>query len=130
MTKVMPFGDQLRKPTSTWIRNACPMAGIRLITAAALAMTLMAGTATAATKPTPIAQKEAAVQAAQLAARAFVTVVKSKRQVFPVWSGTTLDDQWAPWWKTLAQGGHVFGSHTWDHLVWQADEAGRWQRRD
>lgn len=38
--------------------------------------------------------------------------------------GTTLDDQWAPWWKTLAQGGHVFGSHTWDHLVWQADEAG------
>ena len=43
MTKVMPFGDQLRKPTSTWICNACPMAGIRLITAAALAMTLMAG---------------------------------------------------------------------------------------
>ena len=95
MTKVMPFGDQLRKPTSTWICNACPMAGIRLITAAALAMTLMAGTATAATKPTPIAQKEAAVQAAQLAARAFVTVVKSKRQVFPIWSGTTLDDR--PW---------------------------------
>ncbi len=39
-------------------------------------------------------------------------------------NGTTLDDQWAPWWKTLSQGGHVFGSHTWDHLVWQADEAG------
>lgn len=38
--------------------------------------------------------------------------------------GTTLDDQWAPWWKTLAQGGHVFGSHTWDHLVWLADEPG------
>ena len=36
--------------------------------------------------------------------------------------GTTLDDHWAPWWKTLAQGGHVFGSHTWDHLVWLADE--------
>ncbi len=39
-------------------------------------------------------------------------------------NGTSLDDQWAPWWKTLSQGGHVFGSHTWDHLVWQADEAG------
>ncbi len=35
--------------------------------------------------------------------------------------GTSLDDHWAPWWRDLAAQGHVFGSHTWDHLVWQAD---------
>ena len=35
--------------------------------------------------------------------------------------GTSLDDQWAPWWKARAQEGHAFGSHTWDHGYWQAD---------
>lgn len=35
--------------------------------------------------------------------------------------GSSLDDHWAPWWKELARHGHVFGSHTWDHLVWRAD---------
>ncbi|MEF7612279.1 polysaccharide deacetylase family protein [Aquincola sp. MAHUQ-54] len=35
--------------------------------------------------------------------------------------GGSLDDQWAPWWKARAAEGHAFGSHTWDHLVWQAD---------
>lgn len=35
--------------------------------------------------------------------------------------GSTLDAQWAPWWKALAAQGHDFGSHTWDHLSWQAD---------
>lgn len=35
--------------------------------------------------------------------------------------GTSLDDQWAPWWKARAAEGHAFGSHTWDHDVWQAD---------
>ena len=38
--------------------------------------------------------------------------------------GSTLDDAWAPWWKQLAAQGHDFGSHTWDHVVWRADEAG------
>ncbi|CAH0355151.1 polysaccharide deacetylase family protein [Aquabacterium sp. CECT 9606] len=37
-------------------------------------------------------------------------------------AGTTLDDQWAPWWKALAADGHDFGSHTWDHLIWRADK--------
>lgn len=36
-------------------------------------------------------------------------------------AGTTLDDHWAPWWRALAAKGHDFGSHTWDHVVWQAD---------
>ncbi len=36
-------------------------------------------------------------------------------------AGTTLDDHWAPWWKALAQEGHDFGSHTWDHIVYKAD---------
>lgn len=35
--------------------------------------------------------------------------------------GSTLDDQWAPWWRALAAQGHDFGSHTWDHLLWRAD---------
>lgn len=35
--------------------------------------------------------------------------------------GSTLDEHWAGWWKQLAAQGHDFGSHTWDHVVWQAD---------
>jgi peptidoglycan-N-acetylmuramic acid deacetylase len=35
--------------------------------------------------------------------------------------GHSLDDTWAPWWRDLAAQGHAFGSHTWDHDVWQAD---------
>ncbi len=38
--------------------------------------------------------------------------------------GTSLDDHWAPWWKARAEEGHAFGSHTWDHGVWQADVPG------
>lgn len=37
--------------------------------------------------------------------------------------GHSLDDQWAPWWRARAAEGHAFGSHTWDHGVWQADLA-------
>ena len=35
--------------------------------------------------------------------------------------GASLDDTWAPWWRERAAEGHAFGSHTWDHDVWQAD---------
>ena len=35
--------------------------------------------------------------------------------------GTSLDDEWAPWWRARAAEGHLFGSHTFDHLVWQGD---------
>jgi len=35
--------------------------------------------------------------------------------------GSSLDDQWAPWWKARAAEGHAFGSHTFDHVVWLAD---------
>ncbi len=38
--------------------------------------------------------------------------------------GSSLDDNWAPWWKARADEGHVFGSHTWDHDSWQADVPG------
>lgn len=38
--------------------------------------------------------------------------------------GTSLDEQWAPWWKARAEEGHAFGSHTWDHDVWLADVRG------
>lgn len=38
--------------------------------------------------------------------------------------GTSLDDVWAPWWKARAAEGHAFGSHTFEHAVWLADEAG------
>jgi peptidoglycan-N-acetylmuramic acid deacetylase len=37
-------------------------------------------------------------------------------------AGSTLDEHWAPWWKALAQQGHDFGSHTWDHIVYKGDE--------
>lgn len=36
-------------------------------------------------------------------------------------TGMTLDDHWASWWKALAAQGHDFGSHTWNHPIWQAD---------
>ncbi|QGB09056.1 polysaccharide deacetylase family protein [Bordetella holmesii] len=35
--------------------------------------------------------------------------------------GSSLDAQWAPWWKTMAAQGHVFGSHTYDHVYWRGD---------
>ncbi len=35
--------------------------------------------------------------------------------------GSSLDEDWAPWWRDRAAEGHAFGSHTWDHDVWQAD---------
>ena len=35
--------------------------------------------------------------------------------------GTSLDEQWAPWWRARAAEGHAFGSHTWDHGSWLAD---------
>jgi peptidoglycan/xylan/chitin deacetylase (PgdA/CDA1 family) len=35
--------------------------------------------------------------------------------------GRTLDAVWAPWWKALTQQGHVFASHTFDHVYWQSD---------
>ncbi len=35
--------------------------------------------------------------------------------------GTSLDEVWAPWWKSMAQQGHVFGSHTFDHVYWLGD---------
>ncbi len=38
--------------------------------------------------------------------------------------GSSLDDTWAGWWRARAAEGHAFGSHTWDHEVWQADAPG------
>jgi peptidoglycan/xylan/chitin deacetylase (PgdA/CDA1 family) len=35
--------------------------------------------------------------------------------------GSSLDEQWAPWWRARAAEGHAFASHTWDHMVWVAD---------
>ncbi|MFG5409598.1 polysaccharide deacetylase family protein [Piscinibacter sakaiensis] len=35
--------------------------------------------------------------------------------------GASLDDEWAAWWKARVAEGHLFGSHTFDHAVWQAD---------
>ena len=37
--------------------------------------------------------------------------------------GRSLDAQWAPWWKARAAEGHLFGSHTFDHVYWRADRA-------
>ena len=37
--------------------------------------------------------------------------------------GSSLDGQWADWWRARTAEGHAFGSHTWDHDVWRADLA-------
>jgi peptidoglycan/xylan/chitin deacetylase (PgdA/CDA1 family) len=37
--------------------------------------------------------------------------------------GASLDAAWAPWWQARAAEGHVFGSHTFDHVYWRADRA-------
>ena len=31
---------------------------------------------------------------------------------------TSLDEVWAPWWRALAEQGHAFASHTFDHVYW------------
>lgn len=33
----------------------------------------------------------------------------------------SLGEAWAPWWKARAAEGHVFASHTLDHVYWLAD---------
>ena len=38
--------------------------------------------------------------------------------------GSSLDEHWAPWWRARAAEGHVFGSHTFDHVYWLADRPG------
>lgn len=38
--------------------------------------------------------------------------------------GSSLDEHWAPWWRARAAEGHVFGSHTYDHVYWRADLPG------
>ena len=43
--------------------------------------------------------------------------------------GSSLDDHWAAWWRARAAEGHAFGSHTWDHDVWQADVRGGFRVR-
>ncbi len=35
--------------------------------------------------------------------------------------GMSLDEAWAPWWKKMAEQGHAFASHTFDHVYWLAD---------
>ena len=42
----------------------------------------------------------------------------NERTVRGDWS---LDPSWAPYWKTLAQEGHAFGTHTFDHVYFRGD---------
>ena len=34
---------------------------------------------------------------------------------------SSLNPAWAPWWRSRAQAGHQFASHTLDHVYWLAD---------
>ena len=36
----------------------------------------------------------------------------------------TMGNDWGPWWKLVAQQGHEFASHTYDHVYWRADNPG------
>lgn len=38
--------------------------------------------------------------------------------------GSSLDARWAPWWQARAGEGHLFASHTFDHVYWLADLPG------
>ncbi|MEY4753337.1 MAG: hypothetical protein RJA44_1012, partial [Pseudomonadota bacterium] len=38
--------------------------------------------------------------------------------------GSSLDERWAPWWRERAREGHLFGSHTFDHVYWRGDLPG------
>ncbi len=42
----------------------------------------------------------------------------NERSVRGDWS---LDPSWAPYWKTLADEGHAFGTHTFDHVYFRGD---------
>ena len=35
--------------------------------------------------------------------------------------GTSMDEVWAHWWRAMTEQGHMFASHTYDHVYWQAD---------
>jgi peptidoglycan-N-acetylmuramic acid deacetylase len=43
--------------------------------------------------------------------------------------GTSLDARWAPWWRARVAEGHVFASHTFDHIVWRRDVSGGFEVR-
>jgi len=45
----------------------------------------------------------------------------NERTVRGDWS---LDAAWAPYWKTLADEGHAFGTHTFDHVYFKGDAGG------
>lgn len=34
----------------------------------------------------------------------------------------SLDESWAPYWKTLVREGHAFGTHTFDHVYFRGDD--------
>ena len=38
--------------------------------------------------------------------------------------GTSLDNAWGSWWKAVADQGHEFASHTYDHVYWRGDVKG------
>lgn len=37
--------------------------------------------------------------------------------------GTSLDDSWQPYWRTLQAQGHAFGNHTFDHVYFRGVDA-------
>lgn len=62
----------------------------------------------------------------------FIAEVLARQQIYATFflaneptrtGGTSLDENWTPWWKKMAEAGHAFGSHTFDHAYWQGDTA-------
>lgn len=111
------------------MRAASSRSGLRLLAAAAALAA--AGTAAAAgcDKPVYLTFDTGHMGVAPLVAevlqrhRVKVTFFLANERTRT--EGSSLDDAWAPWWKARAAEGHAFGSHTWDHLVWQADAGDR-----
>jgi peptidoglycan-N-acetylmuramic acid deacetylase len=128
LTPQMPAHPTGRRP-----RSAMKLA---LVAAVAAVSTLpVGGTASAAAGDPPTACKQPVYltfDTGHMAVAPWVAEVLKRHNVRVTFflanertktGGTSLDEQWAPWWRERAAEGHAFGSHLWDHDIWVADVA-------
>ncbi|WP_310461563.1 polysaccharide deacetylase family protein [Sphaerotilus sp.] len=99
------------------------------LAAAALALVLATGSAQSASCDRPLfltfdtGHMGVAPLVAEVLARQQVKATFFLANEKTLNDGRSLDAQWAPWWKARAAEGHLFGSHTFDHVYWRADRS-------
>jgi peptidoglycan-N-acetylmuramic acid deacetylase len=104
------------------------VSSVRAVALAALALAVQAAAAAACERPVYLSFDTGHMGVAPLVAevlrrhdvRATFFLANERTRT----GGSSLDDEWAPWWRARAEEGHAFGSHTWDHYSWQADVPG------